>query len=99
MQVLNADVQMEKNMSKKHITVDVIIDLLERNKDVINAQLEGAGESASIQLAVNVKPRLPLVVQDINGKVDCVKYSLMIKDKSTSALLISGHCTYNHSQN
>ena len=61
MQVLNADVQMEKNMSKQHIVVDTIIDLLERNKDVINAQLEGADESVSVQLDVKTNASLPAV--------------------------------------
>lgn len=48
-------------MSKQHITVDVIIGFLEYNKDVLNAKLEEAGESASIQLDVKVNVPLPSV--------------------------------------
>ena len=39
------------------------------------------------------------VTTDINGEVDCVRYSLTVQDKATWVRLISGHYTYNHSQN
>ena len=34
-----------------------------------------------------------------DGEVDCVRYGLTVQDKATWARLISGHYTYNHSQN
>ena len=39
------------------------------------------------------------VTTDINGEIDCVRYSLTVQDKATWVRLISGHYTYNHSQN